>query len=66
MRASAGVKERARASEVSSATAIVRASERKKTPVTPLSSESGKKTTTGVMVEPVIGAAISASACSIA
>ena len=39
---------RHRKSDVSKATLIVSASERKKTPVTPVSSASGRKTTTGV------------------
>ena len=46
-------------SDVSSATAIVSASDRKKTPVMPVSSASGRKTTTGVIVEPMIGPVIS-------
>ena len=54
-----GLKKSANASDVSRATAIVSASERKKTPVTPVKSVSGRKTTTGVIVEPMIGAVIS-------
>ena len=60
--ASTGVKNSASTSDVSSATAIVSASERKKTPVTPVSSASGRKTTTGVIVETMIGPVISAIA----
>ena len=57
-----GVKVRASTSEVSSATVIVSASERKNAPVTPVSSASGRKTTTGVTVEPMIGIVISETA----
>ena len=57
--ASTGVNVSARKSDVSSATLIVSASDRKKTPVMPVSSASGRKTTTGVMVEPMIGPEIS-------
>src|SRR5438105_2583966 len=49
--ASTGVKNNARTSDVRRATAIVSASERKKTPVTPVRRESGRNTTTGVIVE---------------
>src|SRR5256885_11861718 len=52
--ASTGVKNNARTSDVRRATAIVSASERKKTPVTPVRSDSGRNTTTGVIVEPTI------------
>ncbi len=51
----AGVKVRASSSEVSSATVMVMASARKKLPVTPVTAMSGRKTTTGVMVEPMSG-----------
>ena len=47
---------------MSNATAIVKASERKKLPVTPVSKVSGKNTTTGVIVEPIIGMVISDAA----
>ena len=43
----------ARASEVSSAAAMVMASARKKMPVTPVTETSGRNTTTGVMVDPM-------------
>ena len=46
-------------SEVSSAAVMVMASARKKLPVTPLTETSGRKTTTGVMVEPISGVVIS-------
>ena len=54
--------ESASTSDVNSATAIVSARERKKTPVTPVSSVSGRNTTTGVTVEPIIGMVISETA----
>ena len=41
---------------------MVMASARKKMPVTPLTETSGRKTTTGVMVEPTSGVVISLSA----
>ncbi len=44
---------------MSKATAIVNASERKKLPVTPVSKVSGRNTTTGVIVEPIMGTVIS-------
>ncbi len=54
-----GVQVRARASEVSRATVMVRASARKNVPVTPVTEMSGRKTTMGVMVEPMRGWVIS-------
>ena len=60
--ASTGVNPSASTSEVSNATDIVNASDRKKTPVTPVRIVSGRKTTTGVIVEPIIGAVISETA----
>jgi hypothetical protein len=56
---SAGVKLTARAREVSSAAVIVIASARRKLPVTPEVTISGRKTTTGVMVEKTSGVEIS-------
>ena len=50
---SVGVQVTASASDVSSETLMVTASARKKTPVTPVITISGMKTTTGVMVEPM-------------
>ena len=50
------------ANDVNSATDIVSASDLKKTPVTPVRIVSGRKTTTGVMVEPIIGTVISDTA----
>ena len=63
---SAGVKVTASASEVSRAAVMVRASARKKLPVTPVTAMRGRKTTTGVMVEPTSGVAISCSAMRMA
>ena len=48
-----GVHVSASISDVSSAAAMVMASARKKLPVTPVTAISGRKTTTGVMVEPI-------------
>ena len=55
----AGVHVSARANEVSKAAVIVTASARKKLPVTPVTAMSGRKTTTGVMVEKTRGVVIS-------
>ena len=49
----------ASAREVSSAAVMVMASARKKLPVTPLTDTRGRKTTTGVMVDPMSGVVIS-------
>src|SRR5204862_4287588 len=57
--ASTGVNVNASTNEVSNATLIVKAKDRKKTPVTPVSNANGKNTTTGVIVDPTIGAVIS-------
>ena len=65
-RATVGVNVSASTSEVRSAETMVRASARKKTPATPSRKASGRKTTTGVSVEPTIGVAISATASSMA
>ena len=56
---SAGVKVTASASEVSRAAVMVMARARKKLPVTPVVAISGRKTTTGVMVEKTSGVDIS-------
>ena len=61
-RLSAGVQVTASSSEVSSATVMVIARARKKLPVTPVTETRGRKTTTGVIVDPTRGAAISRSA----
>ena len=61
-RLSAGVQVTARSRDVRSATVIVIASARKKLPVTPVTETSGRKTTTGVIVEPTSGTAISRKA----
>ena len=60
--ASAGVHVMASSNDVSSETVIVTASARKKLPVTPDTATSGRKTTTGVMVDPTRGREISCSA----
>ena len=57
-----GVQDKARRSEVKSETVIVTASARKKLPVTPVIEISGRKTTIGVIVEPIRGMVISCSA----
>ena len=57
-----GVKVSASKSEVSSATVMVMARARKKLPVTPVTEISGRKTTTGVIVEPIRGTVISCNA----
>ena len=58
----AGVQVRASNSEVKSETVMVTASARKKVPVTPVMEMSGRKTTMGVMVEPMSGTVSSFSA----
>src|SRR5580698_939579 len=58
-RDSAGVKVRARRRDVRSAAVIVTASARKKLPVTPDTAIKGRKTTTGVIVDPINGVVIS-------
>ena len=62
----AGVQVRASSSEASSETVMVMASARKKLPVTPATEMRGRKTTMGVMVEPMRGAVISCSALRMA
>ena len=61
-----GVHVRARASDVSSDTVMVTARARKKTPVTPVITMRGMKTTMGVMVDPIRGTVISFKALRIA
>ena len=63
---SAGVQVSASASDASSATDMVTARARKNVPVTPAIETSGRKTTIGVMVEPISGMVISSSALWIA
>src|ERR1700761_7545604 len=58
-RDSAGVKLRARKRDVRRAAVIVTASARKKLPVTPDTAIKGRKTTTGVIVDPINGVVIS-------
>ena len=59
---SVGVHDSARSSEVKRETVMVTASARKKLPVTPVMEMSGRKTTIGVMVEPISGMVSSRSA----
>ena len=59
---SVGVQVSASSSEVKSETVMVTASARKKVPVTPVMEMSGRKTTIGVIVEPMRGTVISFSA----
>ena len=57
-----GVHVSASRSELSSETVMVIARARKKLPVTPVTEMSGRKTTIGVIVEPISGTVISFSA----
>src|SRR2546422_1898554 len=59
---SVGVQDNARRSEVKRETVMVTARARKKLPVTPVMEISGRKTTIGVIVEPIRGMVISFSA----
>src|SRR5229473_5600327 len=59
---SVGVQDRARRSEAKRETVMVTASARKKLPVTPVMEIRGRKTTIGVMVDPIRGTVISCSA----
>ena len=54
-----GVHDRASASDVNSAIAMVTASARKNVPVTPVIEINGRNTTTGVTVDPIRGMVIS-------
>ena len=59
---SVGVQDKASRSDVKSETVMVTASARKKLPVTPVMEIKGRKTTIGVIVEPINGIVISLSA----
>src|SRR6202521_412609 len=61
-RLSVGVQVSARSNEVNRETVMVTASARKKLPVTPVVEMSGRKTTIGVIVEPMRGIVNSLSA----
>src|SRR5579859_3511329 len=63
---SAGVQDMASASDVRSETVIVIARARKKVPVTPVVEINGRKTTMGVIVEPIKGLVSSFKALRIA